>query len=244
MLRPQVHMGDWSFDPASWPDVPGMMKQLEGYGMKVMVSVWPFSATGSSSVATVGKNDYAVNVNGTDTPIWWNDNNCDATCYLYDASKAPARDYIWSRVKAGYYDYGIKVYWLDASEPEISTTDARKAAMTASYSVGSAQEVGMMFPYFHTRTFHDGLLGEGESSVVMLTRSAWAGMQRWGAALWSGDTSSHFSSLKVSIQAGLNVQMSGIAWWTTDIGGYAGGDPSDPTFRELIVRWFQFGVTW
>jgi hypothetical protein len=58
----------------------------------------------------------------------------------------------------------------------------------------------------------------GESDVVMLTRSAWAGMQRWGAALWSGDTSSHFASLKVSVQAGLNTQLSGIAWWTTDIG--------------------------
>ncbi len=77
----------------------------------------------------------------------------------------------------------------------------------------------------------------------MLTRSAWAGMQRWGAALWSGDTRSTFDSLKVSIQAGLNTQLSGIAWWTTDIGGYAGGRPSDPTFRELIVRWFQYGAT-
>ena len=74
---------------------------------------------------------------------------------------------------------------------------------------------GMMYPYWHTRTIHDGLVSEGESDVVMLTRSAWAGMQRWGAALWSGDTSSHFGSLKVSIQAGLNTQMSGIAWWTT-----------------------------
>jgi hypothetical protein len=77
----------------------------------------------------------------------------------------------------------------------------------------------------------------------MLTRSAWAGMQRWGAALWSGDTSSHWGSLKVSVQAGLNTQLSGIAWWTTDIGGYSGGDPSSPEFRELIVRWFEFGVS-
>jgi hypothetical protein len=61
----------------------------------------------------------------------------------------------------------------------------------------------------------DGLISEGEKDVVMLTRSAWAGMQRWGAALWSGDTSSHWPSLKVSIQAGLNTQLSGISWWTT-----------------------------
>ena len=95
----------------------------------------------------------------------------------------------------------------------------------------------MMYPYFHTQTIHDGLISEGEKDVVMLTRSAWAGMQRWGAALWSGDTSSHWPSLKVSIQAGLNTQLSGIAWWTTDIGGYSGGNPSSPEFRELIVRW-------
>ena len=101
----------------------------------------------------------------------------------------------------------------------------------------------MMFPYYHTQSIHDGLISEGETDVIQLTRSAWAGMQRFGAALWSGDTSSHWSSLKVSIQAGLNTQMSGIAWWTTDIGGYSGGNPSDPGFRELIVRWFQFGLT-
>jgi hypothetical protein len=65
---------------------------------------------------------------------------------------------------------------------------------------------------------HDGLISENSSDVVMLTRSAWAGMQRWGAALWSGDTASTFPSLKVSVQAGLNTQMSGIYWWTTDIG--------------------------
>jgi alpha-D-xyloside xylohydrolase len=85
--------------------------------------------------------------------------------------------------------------------------------------------------------------GEGETQIISLTRSAWAGMQRYGAAVWSGDTHSTFPSLSVSVQAGLNIQMSGIAWWTTDIGGYNGGDPNDPVFQELIVRWFQFGAT-
>ena len=64
---------------------------------------------------------------------------------------------------------------------------------------------------------HDGLFSEGETEIMQLTRSAWAGMQRWGAALWSGDTTSTFDSLKVSLPAGLNTQMSGIAWWTTDV---------------------------
>ena len=77
------------------------------------------------------------------------------------------------------------------------------------------RKVGMMFPYWHTQSLHDGLRSAGvaEGDIIMLTRSAWAGMQRWGAALWSGDTSSNFNSLKVSVQAGLSVQLSGIAWW-------------------------------
>jgi alpha-D-xyloside xylohydrolase len=278
---------------------------------------------------------------GTDTPIYWDDNNCHdvggpAKCYIYDPTQEDARRFYWQGLHKGYYQYGIKVFWLDASEPEISTSDAGKAALDFNNSLGKGSEVGMvsesasfspslrpsyseivaeyprnkkpcllqrsprcfgwtltlrlnlplqMYPYYHTQTIHDGLVSEGESEVVMLTRSAWAGMQRWGAALWSGDTSSHWPSLKVSIQAGLNTQMSGIAWcvrstavllyclprmplvlaerkegltecrcccrrslarscrWTTDIGGYSGGRPADPGFRELIVRWFQFGLT-
>ena len=89
------------------------------------------------------------------------------------------------------YAHGIKIFWLDASEPEISTADAQHAADFYSNSVGTGQQVGMMFPFWHTQMIHDGLVSEGETEVVMLTRSAWAGMQRWGAALWSGDTSSH-----------------------------------------------------
>ena len=93
-------------------------------------------------------------------------------------------------------------------------------------------------------TYFEGLSASKDGADgVLLSRSAWAGMSKHRAALWNGDTHSDFSYLKTAITAGLNLQMSGIAWWTTDIGGYAGGDPSDDTFRELIVRWFQFGVT-
>ena len=95
--------------------------------------------------------------------------------------------------------------------------------------------------YFHTQTYHDGMSAAGSTDHMMLSRSAWAGMSKHRAVLWNGDTSSTYAYLKTAIQAGQSVQMSGIAWWTTDIGGYGGGKPSDPMFRELIVRWFQFG---
>jgi len=82
----------------------------------------------------------------------------------------------------------------------------------------------------------------GEEHVVSLVRSAWAGSQQWGAFLWSGDIPATFQSLAAQVRAGLNVGLSGIPWWSTDIGGFHGGDPSDPEYRELIVRWFQYGV--
>ena len=133
------------------------------------------------------------------------------------------------------------------------------------------QRVGMMYPYFHTQTYAEGLAASGLSDSLVLARSAWAGVQKHRAVLWNGDTHSTFGFLQTAITAMQNVQMSGIAWWTTDIGGCksiyrpqalplgmatrvvtahfdllladAGGDPKDATFRELIVRWFQFGVT-
>ena len=78
--------------------------------------------------------------------------------------------------------------------------------------------------------------------MLLLCRSAWAGSQRYGAAVWSGDIPSTFESFGAQVRAGLNMAMSGIPWWTTDIGGFSGGDADDPGFRELLVRWFQYGV--
>jgi alpha-D-xyloside xylohydrolase len=83
---------------------------------------------------------------------------------------------------------------------------------------------------------------EGEEEILSLCRSAWAGSQRYGALVWSGDIESNFDALRRQITAGLNIGLSGIPWWTTDIGGFKNGNIHDPVFRELIVRWFQFGV--
>ena len=77
---------------------------------------------------------------------------------------------------------------------------------------------------------------------MLLCRSAWAGSQRYGAAVWSGDIESTFEALAAQIPAGLNIGISGIPWWTTDIGGFRNGDPTTEYFRELVVRWFQFAT--
>jgi alpha-D-xyloside xylohydrolase len=95
---------------------------------------------------------------------------------------------------------------------------------------------------FHTRAFHEGLQASGEQEGMLLCRSAWAGSQRHGCLLWSGDIHSSFASFRDQIRGGLNAGLSGIGWWTTDIAGFHGGDGSRPEFRELLVRWFQWAV--
>jgi alpha-D-xyloside xylohydrolase len=99
-----------------------------------------------------------------------------------------------------------------------------------------------VYPREHARGFYEGLRADGESDILLLCRSAWAGSQRFGAAVWSGDIDSTFEALAVQIPAGLNMGISGIPWWTTDIGGFRRGDPTTPYFRELVVRWFQFAA--
>ena len=83
---------------------------------------------------------------------------------------------------------------------------------------------------------------EGQKNIVNLLRCAWAGSQRYGALVWSGDIASSFESMRNQLAAGLNMGIAGIPWWTTDIGGFHGGDPNDPRFRELFARWFAWGA--
>ena len=83
---------------------------------------------------------------------------------------------------------------------------------------------------------------EGQTTLVNLIRCAWAGSQRYGALVWSGDIDSSWEDFRKQLCAGLSISLAGIPWWTTDIGGFTGGDPTDPAFRELLVRWFQWGA--
>ncbi|MDQ0886397.1 alpha-glucosidase (family GH31 glycosyl hydrolase) [Paenibacillus sp. V4I9] len=83
---------------------------------------------------------------------------------------------------------------------------------------------------------------EGQDKIVNTVRCAWAGSQRYGALVWSGDIHSSFEDFRKQIVAGLHMGMAGIPWWTTDIGGFSGGNPDNPKFRELLIRWFQWGT--
>ncbi|XP_065845172.1 uncharacterized family 31 glucosidase ORF2-like [Oscarella lobularis] len=235
------YMGDWSFDPEYWPDPRAMVNEIEKLGMRVMVTVWPFSTPQSSSFKTLQEYIYVAQDGVSSEGIGYPNTNCHGFCYLYDPTQAAARSYVWSRIKAGYYDYGIKAFWLDATEP--ASVDGPPPSTR--YSNGYTQVNGRLFPEHHERMIRDGLASEGENdTAVILMRSTWPGAWRSAATvLWSGDIESDFDTLKKSVQAGLGVQLSGVALWTTDIGGYHGGKADDPEFRELVARWFQFGFT-
>jgi alpha-D-xyloside xylohydrolase len=109
---------------------------------------------------------------------------------------------------------------------------------------GLDTEVLTAWTYQWSKGFSDEMArtGVAPGDFFLLSRSAWAGTPSHGAALWSGDIRSSWSELKTAVTVGQGVGMSGIPLWTTDIGGYGGGDPSDPSFQQLIVRWFQFGA--
>tara|TARA_B110000208_G_C11691913_1_gene402583 strand:- start:30 stop:1154 length:1125 start_codon:yes stop_codon:yes gene_type:complete len=238
-------MGNLTFDPARFPDPKAMVDTLMNskvQATRLMVSTWPFSQGASKTYAPLAEKGFAVfngsSGKGNTDAINWPDSVCGSPCHLYDPTNPEARKWWWANLKEGYYDYGIELYWLDAAEPEQLNGPPAGSAM----SIGSFERDGMLFPKYHTQTYHEGLVASGSPDGIMLSRSAWAGMQTNRAILWNGDTWSTYAYLEKAVYAVQNIQLSAIAWWTTDIGGYQGGKPGNAGFRELIVRWFQFGV--
>ena len=94
----------------------------------------------------------------------------------------------------------------------------------------------------YAKAFFDGMKAEGQDNIINLLRCAWAGSQKYGALVWSGDIMSSFESLRNQFAAGLSMGIAGIPWWTTDIGGFFGAWVDDPKFHELLIRWFEYGT--
>ena len=236
-----TRQGDWKFDPQDWPDPAAMVAELDELGIKLMVSIWPTVNPASENYAEMDDRGLLVASErgiGVHLPIWNRGSAGRALMSFYDATNPQAREYIWAKVRENYYKYGIRAWWLDACEPELRPEHPDNLR----YHIGPGLEVANAYPMLHARGFFEGMQAEGEQEILSLCRSAWAGSQRYGALVWSGDIDSTFEDLRRQIPAGLNIGLSGIPWWTTDIGGFKGGDITSPSFRELIVRWFQFGV--
>jgi alpha-D-xyloside xylohydrolase len=163
---------------------------------------------------------------------------------LLDLTHPEARRFYWERIEEGYHRIGVRAFWLDASEPELSAPAGRLFEDDARYALGHGTEVSSLFAFEDARAVREGLDSVGDTESVLLVRSGWAGTQRFGAAVWSGDIQSTWDALRLQVPAGLNMMVSGIPWWTSDIGGFFDADPESDGFRELLVRWFQFAAFW
>ena len=226
--------GDWKFDEKYWPDPEAMVKELEELKIELMVSIWPTVDRRSENHEEMVEKGLLIRTErGVRTAMTF-----QGQTIHFDPTNPAARDYVWNKAKQNYYKKGIKVFWLDEAEPEYRHYDFDLYR----YHLGPNIAIGNIYPREYSRAFYEGMEKEGQKNIVNLVRCAWAGSQRYGALVWSGDISSSWSSFRNQLAAGLNMGLSGVPWWTTDIGGFHGGNPDDEAFRELFVRWFQWGT--
>jgi len=226
--------GEWKFDPDFWPDPKAMVKELEEMGVKVMISIWPTVDYKSENYDEMREKGLLINVERGFPNALHIVNN---TMHI-DTTNPETRKYVWDIVKKNYYESGINIFWLDEAEPEYNVYDFDNYR----YHLGPNVQIGNIYPKCYAQLFYEGMEAEGQENIVNLLRCAWAGSQKYGALVWSGDIGSNFDSMKNQMVAGLNMGIAGIPWWTTDIGGFLGGNPEDPEFREVFLRWFAYGT--
>ena len=226
------HEGDWKFDKEYWPDPAAMVKELDEMGMKLMVSIWP-TVDGESEnykemldLGYLARSEYGKRLGQL------------GNASVIDVTNPDTRAYVWGKIKDNYYKDGIQIFWLDEAEPEFTGYEYEHYR----YWRGADMEVGNSYPKFYAQMAYDGMAAEGQKNILNLLRCAWAGSQKFGVLVWSGDIDSSFRSLRNQLAAGLNMGISGIPWWTTDIGGFHGGNIHDDAFKECLVRWFAFGA--
>lgn len=229
-----TRQGDFRFEPRDWPDPEAMVRELKEMGIETVVSVWPTIDERSENYGEMADKGYLVQADrGNSNHMTWMGNTV-----FYDATHPGAQKFVWDKCKQNYYEKGIRCFWLDEAEPEYGPYDFDNYR----YYSGTALQCTNTYPVGYAKGFYDGLKEAGETEILSLVRCAWAGSQKYGALTWSGDIYSSFRSMREQLQAGLNMSMAGIPWWTSDIGGFLGGDIKDDGFKELLVRWFAWGA--
>jgi len=222
---------------ANYPDPKGMIDQLHQNNFHLMISVWPFFEPGSAEYAEMDKRGWLVEKFKYAKPPYHTDGMA-----VYDATNPEARKYYWDLMDKGLFKLGADAWWLDTTEPE---TEGQEDNILLGHklAMGSGNRYVNLFPLLTTGAVHDGQRSaSSDKRVFILSRSAFAGSQRKAVTAWSGDINSDWFSYRRQIPAGLNFAVSGIPYWTTDIGGFVSGNPTDPAFRELFTRWFQYGT--
>lgn len=228
------HMGDFRFEEEFWPDPAAMVAELKSMGVELMVSVWPQVSLESENFTQFKKDNLLVTTErGVDVHMGF-----QGPSVFIDVTNPRTRETVWELCKRNYHDLGVRLFWLDEAEPEYGVYDYDNYR----YHLGPNIQVGNIYPQMFSRAFHEGQTTAGQHDVVNLVRCAWLGSQRYGALVWSGDIHSTYEDLRRQVTAGIHMGVAGIPWFTTDIGGFHGGEVHDPDFHDLLVRWFQFGT--
>ena len=222
--------GDWKFDPRYWPDPKAMIDELHAMGIKVMVSVWPSVDRRSENFGPLWERGLLMRTERGAAQTY----DYPGDCVQIDLFRRETREYLWAACERNYRALGVDGFWLDNAEPDLGVYDFDHLR----YARGSALSCTALYPQLFSRAFYEHM-GPGS---VNLIRCCWAGSQKYGNVVWSGDVPSTFEAFRDQLIAGLNMGLAGIPWWTTDAGGFMTDDVKDPGFRELLVRWFQFSV--
>lgn len=243
--------GSQDFDSSRFPAPDSMIKVLhDQYHTKIMISVWPKMYEGIEVYKEFDRQGWLYKRNITDQQRDWIGKGYVST--FYDAFNDKAKKGFWDLLNKKLYSKGIDAWWMDASEPDILSNvspEKRKALMTPT-ALGVAAEYLNAYPLENAKGIYSGQRSVNPGKrVFLLTRSGFAGSQHYAASIWSGDIASRWEDMKAQISAGINFSMSGLPFWTMDIGGFAverryenakGRDLDE--WRELQTRWYQFGA--
>lgn len=243
--------GSQEFDETRFPSPDSMIDVLhKKYNTHLMISVWPKFYEGLPIYNEFDKKGWLYKRNIADSQRDWIGKGYVST--FYDAFNANARKGFWNLISNKIYSKGIDAWWMDASEPDILSNvspEKRKLQMTPT-ALGSAAEYLNAYPLQNAKGIYEGQRSQDpDKRVFLLTRSGFAGSQRYAAAIWSGDIGATWRDLKNQIAAGVNFSMSGLPYWTMDIGGFVVPEKFEnpnaeslEEWRELNARWYQFGA--
>ena len=228
--------GEFVFNK-NYPDPKGMIDQLHNENFHLMISIWPFFEPGSKNYDYMQSKGWFVDKFKFAKPPYHTD-----AMAVYDATSPEARKYYWDEVNKGLFSIGADAWWMDTTEPETEGQEDN-ILLNHKLAAGSGNRFVNVYPLLDTQAVYQGQRSASDKKrVFILSRSAFAGSQRNAVTAWSGDINSDWFSFRRQIPAGLNFSLSGIPYWTTDIGGFVFGSPTDPAFRELFVRWFQYAT--
>jgi alpha-D-xyloside xylohydrolase len=243
--------GSQEFDPARYADPQSMIHTLHNdLHSQLMVSVWPKFYEGIKNYNLFKDNGWLYMRNIEKRQKDWVGPGYIST--FYDSYNAGARKLFWKLLDSSLFKIGVDAWWLDCSEPDIESNLSRTETILRQgpTALGSPSRYLNAFSLMHSKGVYEGQrISNDHQRVFILTRSAFAGQQRYSATTWSGDVATRWYDLKAQISAGANFCLAGIPYWSMDIGGFA----VEPRYehpnaadldewRELNTRWFQFGA--